>query len=184
MALMEIITHRHSIRAYLDKPVEREKIYKCLETARLAPSASNSQPSHFVVVDEPELRGKLCDAAWSGVFSVMKFPRDAPVIVACVASPTGAKMRAGNLFLRTNFSLIDLGIATEHFVLQADELGLGTCWLGMFDEAKTKKVLGIPKDRKVVALLTLGYFDESLANKTHHRRTLEEMHSFNGWGDG
>lgn len=183
MALMDLIEHRHSIRAYLDRPVEREKIVKCLEAARLAPSASNSQPWHFIVVDEPLLRQRLCDAAWSGVFSVMKFPRQAPVIVAAVASPPGVKLRLGNLFLHTNFNLIDIGIAAEHFVLQADELGLGTCWMGLFDEGRVKKNLGIPLGRKVVALLTLGYFDEALAQRGHHRKTLGEMSSFNGWGN-
>lgn len=183
MALMDLIRHRHSIRHYLDKPVEREKINLCLEAARLAPSASNSQPWHFVVVDEPVLREKLCDAAFSGLFSSMKFPREAPVLVAAVADPPGPGIRLGNLVLRTNFGLIDMGIAVEHFILQADELGLGSCWMGLFDEKKVKKVLDIPWERKVVALLTLGYFDEALARREHRRKTLGEMSSFNGWVD-
>ena len=181
MALIDLIKHRHSIRAYLDKPVGREKIMSCLEAARLAPSASNSQPSRFVVVDEPSLKNKFCDAAFSGLFSSMKFPRQAPVIVAAVADPPSARMRAGNLWLHTNFRLIDMGIAVEHFVLQADELGLGTCWIGLFDEGKVKRALGIPRDRKIVALLTLGYYVEALAKREHRRKTLEEMSSFNGW---
>ena len=163
MALMDLVWHRHSIRHYLDSPVEREKIMQCLDAARLAPSANNSQPWHFVVVDEPTLKNKLCDAAFSGLFSGMKFPREAPVLVAAVADPPGPGLRMGNLVLRTNFSLIDMGIAVEHFILQADELGLGTCWMGLFDEKKVKRALGIPRDRKVVALLPLGYFDEALA---------------------
>ena len=183
MALTDLIHHRHSIRGYLDKPVEREKIMACLEAARLAPSASNSQPWHFVVVDEPVLRGKLCDGAFSGIFSRMRFPREAPVIVAAVGSSPGLVQKAGNIVLRTNFSLVDMGIAGEHFVLQADELGLGTCWMGLFDEGKVKKILGIPRERKVVGLFTLGYFDEALAGRGHSRKTLEEMSSFNGWGN-
>ncbi len=181
MVLMDLILHRHSVRRYLDKPVEREKIMQCLEAARLAPSASNSQPWHFVIVDEPALKSKLCDAAFSGLFSVMKFPREAPVLVAAVANPPGPGLRMGNLLLRTNFSLIDMGIAVEHFVLQADELGLGNCWLGLFDEKKVKKALGIPQKRKVMALLTLGYYDEALARREHRRKALSEMSSFNGW---
>jgi len=181
MALMDLIRHRHSIRHYLDRPVEREKIMQCLEAARLAPSASNSQPWHFVVVDEPTLKNKLCDAAFGGLFSVMKFPKEVPVLVAAVADPPGPGLRMGNLVLRTYFSLIDMGIAIEHFILQADELGLGTCWMGLFDEKKVKKTLGIPRDRKVVALLPLGYFDEALAQRVHSRKTLEKMSSFNGW---
>jgi nitroreductase len=108
MALMDLINHRHSIRGYLDRPVEREKIMKCLEAARLAPSASNGQPWHFIVVDDAVLRGKLCDAAFSGLFSVMKFPREAPVIVVAVGNPPGPALRMGNIILHTNFSLIDM----------------------------------------------------------------------------
>ena len=182
MTFVDIVRHRHSIRHYLDRPVEREKITACLEAARLAPSASNTQPCRFVVVDDTALKQKLCDAAWSGLHSAMKFPREAPVIVAAVADPPGLAMRAGNLWLRTNFRLIDTGIAAEHFVLQADELGLGTCWLGLFNEGRAKKALGIPRDRKLVALITLGYFDETLAQREHHRKPLSDMSYWNGWG--
>jgi len=181
MALMDIIKHRHSIRSYLDKPVERDKIMKCLEAARLAPSASNRQTARFIIVDEPGLKNQLCDEAFSGVFAVMKFPRKAPVIVAAVGETPGLAHRAGNIVLRTNFGLIDMGIAVEHFVLQADELGLGTCWLGLFDEGKVKRTLGIPGNKKVAALLTMGYFDEALALGEHNRNNLEGMSSFNGW---
>jgi nitroreductase len=132
MALMDIIEHRHSICSYLDKPVERDKIMKCLEAARLAPSASNRQTARFVVVDDPVLKKKLCDEAFSGVFSVMKFPREAPVIVAAVGEPPGLAHRAGNIVLRTNFGLVDMGIAVEHFVLQADELGAWNVLDGAF----------------------------------------------------
>jgi nitroreductase len=183
MTFAELVKTRHSIRSYLGKPVEREKILACLEAARLAPSASNTQPWHFVVADDPALRQKLCGEAFSGIFSTMRFPREAPVLVAAVAKPPTPGMRAGNAFLRTNFGFVDMGIAIEHFVLQAAELGLGTCWMGMFDEGKVKKTLGIPRGHKVVAMLTLGYFDRSSAQKPHHRQALEQMSSFNGWHD-
>jgi nitroreductase len=183
MALMDTIEHRHSICSYMDKPVEREKIMKCLEAARLAPSASNRQTARFVIVDEPALKKKLCEEAFSGPFSVMKFPREAPVIVAAVGNPPGLAHRVGNIVLRTNFGLIDIGIAVEHFVLQADELGLGTCWMGLFDEGKVKKTLGIPRGKKVAALLTLGYYDGALARGGHNRKPIEDMSSFNGWNN-
>jgi nitroreductase len=184
MDFAKLVKSRHSIRSYLDKPVGREKIAACLEAARLAPSASNTQPWHFVVVDDPALKQKLCDAAFSGLFSTMRFPHEAPVLVAAVASPTPARMQAGNTFLRTNFGLIDMGIGVEHFVLQAAELGLGTCWMGLFNEGNVKKTLGIPRSHKVVVMLTLGYFDPSLAERPHYRQTLEHMSSFNGWEKG
>ena len=182
MDFAELVKTRHSIRSYLDKPVEREKIAACLEAARLAPSASNTQPWHFVVVDEPSLKARLCDEAFSGIFSTMGFPKQAPVLVAAVATPPTLGIRAGNAFLRTNFGFIDMGIGIEHFVLQAAELGLGTCWIGLFDEVRVKKTLGIPRSHKVVALLTLGYFDPALDSKPHYRKELAEMSSWNGWG--
>lgn len=111
----------------------------------------------------------------------MKFLREAPVIVAAVGEPPGLAHRAGNIVLRTNFGLIYMGIAVEHFVLQAGELGLGTCWLGLFYEGKVKNTLGIPRDLKVAALLTIGYFDGALALGGHNRKELEQMSSFNGW---
>lgn len=181
MPLMDLIHHRHSIRHYLAKPVEREKIDLCLEAARLAPSASNSQPWHFVVVDEPILKDKLCDEAFSGIFTGMKFPREAPVLVAAVGNPPGMLRSVGKIILHTDFSLVDMGIAVEHFVLQADELGLGTCWIGLFDEKKVKTLLDIPRANRVVVLLTLGYYDEALAHREHNRKALAEMSSFNAF---
>ena len=127
------------------------------------------------------MRGKLCDAAFGGPLRANAFARTAPMLVAVVEEQTSMMLRAGNLLRRLKFYLIDIGIAAEHFVLQADELGLGTCWLGLFNERQVKTALGIPRSRKVVALLTLGYFDEALAKRGHSRKKLEEMSSFNGW---
>ena len=181
MALIDVILRRRSVRSYLDRPVEKEKIRLCLEAARLAPSASNSQPWYFVVVDEPGLKNTLCDRAFGGLFASMRVPREAPVIVAVLARPQEARIRLGNLALGTDFNLIDLGIAGEHFALQAAELGLGTCWIGLFDERAVKKVLGIPGGYRVVNLFTLGYYDDA-GDREHHRRPLAEIASFNGFG--
>lgn len=181
MALMDVILRRRSVRSYLDRPVEKEKIRLCLEAARLAPSASNSQPWHFVVVDEPGFKNTLCDRVFTGLFASMRFPREAPVIVAVLARPPEARIRLGNLALGTDFNLIDLGIAGEHFALQAAELGLGTCWIGLFDEKAARKVLGIPNGYRVVNLFTLGYYDE-VEKRVPDRRSMDEIASFNGFG--
>jgi nitroreductase len=141
----------------------------------------NSQPWRFIVVDDQAARESLCEAAFGGLVKANTFARTAPVLIAVVEEQTSMMLRAGNLLRGLKFYLIDIGIAAEHFVLQADELGLGTCWLGLFYEKKVKTALGIPRNRKVVALLTLGYFDERLAKQEHKRKTLEEMSSFNGW---
>lgn len=180
MTLMDIIKGRYSVRRYLDKPVEREKLTLCLEAARLAPSACNAQPWRFIVVDEPALKEKLCQAAFSGIYR-MDFAKRAPVIVAVVADQKSYASRAGSLVRNTSFYRIDLGIAGEHFVLQAAELGLGTCWIGWFDEGAVKRVLGIPRSKRVEYLLSLGYPDSSQAGREHGRKTLSEMSGWNGW---
>jgi len=122
MTLMDIISRRHSVRSYLDKPVERAKIELCLEAARLAPSASNSQPWRFVVVDEPGLKDRLCDAAFTGLSASMKFPRQAPVIVAAIARRRSSKSGWAT-WHSAPASTSSTWALREHFALQAAELG-------------------------------------------------------------
>ena len=181
MTLLELIRHRRSIRRYLDKPVERDKIMLCLEAARLAPSACNSQPWRFIIVDDKELKDRLCRAAFSGIYSVFSFAKKAPVIVVVVSERAKFIARVGGLFRGTKFYLIDIGIATEHFVLQAEELGLGTCWLGWFNEAAVKSILNVPKDRKIDVLLALGYYDSAKIGKPHDREPMEKIAAFNSY---
>ncbi len=181
MVLLDIIRHRRSIRRYLDKPVERDKIMLCLEAARLAPSTCNSQPWKFIVVDDRELKDRLCRAAFSGIYSVMSFAGKAPVIVAVVSEKARFLARIGSLFRGTNFYLIDIGIATEHFVLQAEELGLGTCWLGWFNEGAVKSILNVPKDRRIDILIALGYYDREKIGRPHKREPMSQIASFNSY---
>ncbi len=179
MTLMEIIGARRSVRRYLDKPVEREKIELCLEAARLAPSACNAQPWRFLVVDEPELRERFVNKVFGGIYRG-DFARKAPVIVAVVADQRSLASRASGAARNVSFALLDLGIAGEHFVLQAAELGLGTCWIGWFNEAAAKRALGVPRGKKIVYLLSLGYPAGESA-RPHPRKTMAEMATFNGW---
>ena len=179
LALLDIIRHRRSIRRYLDKPVEREKIMLCLEAARLAPSACNSQPWKFIIVDDGETKGRLCRAAFSGIYSVMSFARKAPLIVAVVSEKAKFLERIGGLLRDTNFYLIDIGIATEHFILQAEELGLGSCWIGWFNEGAVKSILNVPKDRRVDILIAVGYYDRGKIGQPHKREPIENISAFN-----
>lgn len=182
MALLDIIRHRRSVRRYLDRPVERDKVMLCLEAARLAPSACNSQPWKFIVVDDKEIKDRLCRAAFSGIYSVFSFARKAPVIVVVVSEKAKFLARVGGLFRGTNFYLIDIGITTEHFVLQAEELGLGTCWLGWFNEKAVKSILNVPKDRRVDVLVALGYYDREKLGRRHKREPMENIAAFNSYG--
>jgi len=175
---MDIIRSRRSIRRFLDRPVEREKILDCLEAARLAPSASNVQPWRFLVIDDPALKTTLCEKAFSGIYGMCGFAAQAPVVVALLARLDIVTNRMGRQIQGTQFYLIDLGIAGEHFVLQAEELGLATCWIGWFNRKKVRKTLGIPRKFKIVALIPLGYAASRPPSETR-RKAMTEMAWFN-----
>lgn len=147
MELMEAIKTRFSVRAYQKKDVEEKKVEAILEAARLAPSASNRQEWRFIVVRDKAKRELLMKAAKD-----QKFVGEAPVVIACCAETDNHLMSCGQLCYP-----IDLAIAIDHMTLKAVEEGLGTCWIGAFYEDQVKKLLAIPTEIRVVALLPLGY---------------------------
>lgn len=174
MEFSELIRLRQSDRKYDNIKVERELIVRCLEAARLAPSACNSQPWKFVVVDDDELLPKVASAAAS--MGMNKFAEQAPVIVAVVLEKMNFTARLGSVIKDKEYNLLDVGIAVEHFCLEAAELGLGTCIMGWFDEKKVAKLLGV-KNRRIPLLISLGY---SLAKTREKiRKPLEAMSSWN-----
>jgi len=181
MTLLDIIRHRKSIRNFLDRPVEREKIMTCLEAARLAPSACNSQPWKFIAVDDRQLKNRLCRAAFSGIYSMNAFCKTAPVIVVVISEKSKFIARIGELFRGTKYYLIDIGIACEHFVLQAEDLGLGTCWIGWFNERAVKSTLNIPQRRKIDILVAVGYYDREKLTPEHDRDPIDKIASFNSY---
>lgn len=181
MALLEPIRKRISVRDFMDKPVEREKIMLCLEAARLAPSASNSQPWRFIVVDDRQLKDRLCDDAFGGIYSFNSFCKTAPVIVAVISEKSKFMARIGGMFRGTEYHLIDIGIACEHLVLQATDLGLGTCWVGWFDEGVVKTILNVPQHKKIDILIALGYYESEGIASQHNREPLDKIASFNSY---
>ncbi len=181
MALLDLLKHRKSIRDFLDRPVERKKIMMCLEAARLAPSACNSQPWKFIVVDDRQLKDKLGDAAFRGIYSMNSFCKMAPVIVVVVSEKSKFLARIGGMFRGTKYYLIDIGVAIEHFVLQAEDLGLGTCWIGWFNERAVKSVLEIPHRKKIDILVALGYYDREKTRSEHSREPIDKIASFNSY---
>lgn len=181
MALLDLIKQRKSVREFLDRPVDREKIEMCLEAARLAPSESNSQPWRFIVVDDKELKDKLCDAAFGGLYFINTFCKTAPVIVVVISEKSKFLARIGGMFRGVKFYLIDIGITCEHFVLEAEELGLGTCWIGWFNEKGVKSVLNIPQSKKIDILIALGYYDRSKLGPEHGREPMDKIASFNSY---
>ena len=175
MNFQKLITERQSTRKYLGKGVDRSLVKKCLEAARLAPSACNSQPWHFVVVDDKDKIKEIGEAAAS--LGMNKFAADVPVIVAVVLEKMNFTAKVGSILKNKDYCMLDLGIAVEHFCLQATEEGLGTCIIGWFDEKRVAKLLGVPKGKRIPLLLTLGYPDCELRKKI--RKPLEEISSWN-----
>ncbi len=181
MALLDLLKNRKSVRDFLNRPVEREKIMMCLEAARVAPSECNSQPWRFIVVDETQLKNKLCDAAFSGIYSINSFCKMAPVIVVVISEKSKFLARIGGMFRGTKYYLIDIGIACEHFVLEAEDLGLGTCWIGWFNEQGVKSILNIPQHKKIDILIALGYYDREKLGPEHSREPLDKIAYFNSY---
>lgn len=175
MEFVDLVLKRQSTRKYLDKKVDKDLIVKCLEAARLAPSACNSQPWHFVVVDEPGLISEIGKAAAS--FGMNKFAAEVPVMVAVVLEKMNISAKVGSMLKKKDYCMLDLGIAVEHFCLQAAEEGLGTCILGWFDEKKTAQLLHVPEGKRIPLLITLGYPDCEIRNKI--RKPLGEISSWN-----
>ena len=163
MELEKVILDRRSIRKYEERPVEREKIDACLQAALLAPSACNSQPWHYIVIDDPKIKEAFCKEVFTGVYAMSKWAEKAPVLVAVVSDRGNFTSRIGNFFRRTEFYLVDQGISGEHFVLRAHDLGLGTCWIGWLNSNKAEKFFKLPKGKKIEHLISVGYPAEAPA---------------------
>ena len=154
---LELINKRESTREYQNTPVEDIKLERSIEAARLAPSASNSQPWTFIVVNEPQLKDQVVKATFSKAVSFNKFTLEAPIMIAIVTEKSKITAQMGNFLKNQQYNLIDIGIATEHFCLQAAEEGLGSCILGWFDEKKIKSLLNVPNNKRINIVISLGY---------------------------
>lgn len=177
MELEKVILDRRSVRKYEDRPVEREKIDACLQAALLAPSACNSQPWHYIVIDDPNVKKAFCQEVFTGVYAMSKWAEKAPVLVAVVSDRGNFTSRIGNFFRRTEFYLVDQGISGEHFVLRAHDLGLGTCWIGWLNSNKAEKFFKLPKGKKIEHLISVGYPAEAPAPRP--RKEFAESVSYN-----
>jgi nitroreductase len=167
MDVAEAIKRRRSVREYKDKPIPTEKLERVLNAARLAPSAHNMQDWKFVVVKDKKTRGELAKAA-----NYQFFVGEAPVVIAGVAIEPKHVLSSGIP------SWIDVVIAMDHLSLVATEEGLGTCWIGAFDQAKAKEVLKIPDRYKIIELMPLGYPIQPLEIRAKDRKFLKEIVCF------
>ena len=164
---LELIKSRQSERKYSDKPVEKEKLERIVEAGRMAPSACNAQPWKFVVVDQLPLLEKLAEAASAKLLGMNSFVNQAPAMIVVVREQANFSSRIGATIKNKDYSLIDIGIASQSICLQAEAEGIGSCMLGWFDEKLTRKTLGIPKSKRVELIITLGY---PLGEKREKRR--------------
>jgi len=181
LKFIELVNTRQSVRRYSARAVEQEKVTKCIEAARLAPSASNSQPWTFIVVDQPELREKVARQTYDKVLSFNRFVQTAPVIVVIVLEKPKIITRISAAIKKLEYPLIDIGIAAEHFCLQAAEEGLGTCMLGWFNAMAIKKLLNVPRSRTIGLVISVGYPADDYRIREKTRKEMEEMVSYNSY---
>ena len=175
--ILNFINSRQSDRKYSDKPVEKEKLERIIEAGRIAPSACNAQPWKFIVVTDPELVLKVADAASAKLIGMNSFVAQASVILVIVREKPNMSSKVGATIKNKDYSLIDIGIATENICLQAKAEGIGSCIIGWFDEIQIRKLLEIPKSKRVELIITLGY---SLSEQREKRRKpAEETVSYN-----
>lgn len=155
MDVFTAISQRSSVRAYKATDVEEDKLKRILEAARLSPSAGNRQEWKFVIVKSNETKKKLANAAFG-----QSFIGEAPIVIVACGTESKAIMACGQ-----SAYTVDVSIACAFMILQAYELGLGTCWIGAFKEDEVKKILKIPEEVRVVAMTPLGYPDQPHSQK-------------------
>lgn len=174
---LNLISGRQSDRRYSTRPIEKEKLERIVEAGRMAPSACNSQPWKFIVVDDHVLLQKISEAAQAKLLGMNGFVKHAPVILVVVRENPNFTSKIGGQIKNKDYSLIDIGIASENICLQACAEGIGSCMVGWFDEKRIKELLGIPGSKRVELLITLGYSESIQREKK--RKPPEETISFN-----
>lgn len=177
MNLLELVNKRESTRKFSDEKVDIDIIKRCVEAARMAPSACNSQPWTFHIVSDPYRRQKIAEATLQKGLALNKFALDVPVLIVISVTKGNNRTKFGQMISGLPYYLIDVGIAAEHFCLQATEDGVGTCMIGWFKENKIKEHLNMKSDERVALVIACGYpTNDAIRNKS--RKTLEEITVF------
>ncbi|MCL2376114.1 MAG: nitroreductase family protein [Defluviitaleaceae bacterium] len=179
--MIKEIATRRSIRKYNGKPVEDEKIMQLIESARLAPSGSNTQPWNFIIIRSEETKEKIAKADGNQMWM-----KDAPVFIVCVADircrikdETELSFDEESSARELKQIIRDTAIAIEHILLEAESIGLSSCWTAYFVQDDIRPILDIPRDKYVVGVVTIGYSDEK--GKQAPRRALESMIRYEKW---
>lgn len=177
-AFFNLVQSRSSVRKFQNTPVERERLQQCVQAARLAPSAENVQPWRYFIADDDEVKNRLAQHAFSGIYRPTRWAANAPVLVVIFAELDILANRIGKQMTGIHYYLIDIGISGEHFVLQAQELGLGTCWIGWFSVKGVRKALNAPKHLRPVEMLAIGYPAHNYTRE-RKRKPLNDMLYYN-----
>ena len=179
--MLKEILSRRSVRKYENKPVEEEKLYEILESCRLAPSGNNTQPWRLIVIRSDEMRNKIAEVAHNQTWMTQ-----APVYIVCVADSSCRVDNSDSIKIDENSSefivkqlIRDTAIGADYMTLQAEALGLGTCWVAWFKQKDIRALLGIPEDKFVVCILTVGYPDGKPNQRP--RMSLEEIVRYERW---
>lgn len=171
MSVLDVIRQRRSVRAYKSDPIPEESLHRVLEAARLAPSGKNLQPWKFIIAQDSELKKKLAEAS-----NAQDFIAAAPIVLVACGFPEECYRSMGRYMKSWP---VDVTIALEHLILQAQEEGLGTCWIGSFEEREVKSLLAVPEHVRVLALTPLGYPGE--IPESRGRKSLEEIVSYDSF---
>lgn len=169
MDILNLLKSRRSIRVYQDRPIPNDLLLQILEAGRWAPTGANLQPWHFIVVTDPETRRRIGEVT-RFLFIKSSHVEKAPVVIVL-----GFNTRKGK------YGRYDVTLAGGNMMTMATNLGLGTCWIGAFDERKVKEILEIPDNIEVIALLTLGYPDEK--TEIPPRVELEKIVHWESWSN-
>lgn len=183
MDFLELASTRQSDRAFdPERPVEKEKLERILEAARLAPSACNAQPWHIIVIDEPELKNKVADATSARVLGMNHFTKQAPLHLLLVEEKVNLSSGIGGWVKQKDYAQMDLGILAAHIALAAHAEGLGSCILGWFNEPKMRELLFIPEQKRIWLDIAIGYSLQPLRPKK--RKPIHEVVSYNRYRQG
>lgn len=171
MDFYQVIRTRRSVRSFKGDPIPEKVLNKVLEVARIAPSGGNRQPWKFILVKDAELKQKMIPLC-----NNQRFVAEAPVLVVACGQrlPTNRGGYMGEMGV-----LLDVSIAFTHLILAARAEGLGTCWIGAFDNERIKKLLHVPEGYEVVAATPLGYPAEDVFTEPRNRKDLDEIVSLN-----
>jgi len=178
--LDDIFARRRSVRAFSSRSISRDTILSLCEAARWAPSACNSQTWRFIAVTDSGTIQRICKEAMRPVIP-NKWLVQAPLLMVGCSQLDILANRIGGRITGIEYYQIDLGIAMEHMVLKAVDLGLGTCWIGWFREDRVRKILDIPERIRVSALLAIGY-PKDAPPKKRQRKPLEAIVHSERWG--